>query len=500
MTPTPPLRRLAPLALGLAYLLLRLPGLLALPLFNDEAVYLLRAQHFPHMLLQNPIDSGTLPDGKLIQELLLAALAGLPGDPLLWARLLSLACGLGTLAALARCGRLLGRPGAGLLAGLLYALAPMAQIHDRLAIPDSMLTLASAALLAASLAYARAERAGRRAALGLGLLLALACLVKLSGLFLALVPPLAVIFLTPPGARRQRLAMLRMALIVALVAIAALAPFHYGGAERQKAGGPGDRLGLIGQNVLLAAGWLLRYLPGPLLVLPLGALCRRRPPASQADQLGPQRVIGLLLAVGLALAAIFVLVGSALYPRYMFMGWPALLLAAAVGSGELWRDRLQTRALAGLGLGAAMIWGGFFALRYSADPRSAPLAAADRRQYTQSWTAGYGLGELLQTLRGAAAGGPIALASNDQPRLATLAGRIYLAREPQIAIVTVELSADSAAAQLHALAAAGPTYLLADQQLIDAYRLRERLPALRAVQVVRNPDSPMRFYLFAVDP
>ncbi len=92
----------------LMYLLLRLPGLMALPLFNDEAVYLLRAQRFPQMLAQSPLGSGTLPDGKLLQELALAALVYLPGDPLLPARLLSVACGLGTLAALMICGRRLG--------------------------------------------------------------------------------------------------------------------------------------------------------------------------------------------------------------------------------------------------------------------------------------------------------------------------------------------------------------------------------------------------------
>ncbi len=51
--------RSALLLLCILFLTMRLPGLLAPPLFNDEAVYLLRAQHFPAQFLF------TIRDGKL---------------------------------------------------------------------------------------------------------------------------------------------------------------------------------------------------------------------------------------------------------------------------------------------------------------------------------------------------------------------------------------------------------------------------------------------------
>ncbi|HEX9439856.1 MAG TPA: hypothetical protein VF909_09250, partial [Roseiflexaceae bacterium] len=120
--------------LALIYLLARLPALLVMPLFNDEAVYILRAQAFPALL------SDTLGDGKLLQEVFLAALMRLPGDPLILSRLLSIACGLATLGGLLLLGRALDQPEAGWLAGLLYAGAPIAALHDRLGLPDSMLT------------------------------------------------------------------------------------------------------------------------------------------------------------------------------------------------------------------------------------------------------------------------------------------------------------------------------------------------------------------------
>lgn len=171
--------------LVLVYLGWRLPALLALPLFNDEAVYLVRAQSFPAMLGIAGVAGGTLPDGKLLHELALAVLAPLPVDPLIPARLLSVVCGLGTVLMLAAMGCTLGRPGAGMLAGLLYALSPLAGLHDVLGPPDSMLILVSVLWLWASVRFAIHPAVGRRDALLVGALLVVASLVKLSGLICA---------------------------------------------------------------------------------------------------------------------------------------------------------------------------------------------------------------------------------------------------------------------------------------------------------------------------
>jgi len=292
------------LLLGACYLALRLPSLLALPLFNDEAVYLLRAQRFPQMLAADGPAGATLPDGKLIQELLLAALAPLPGDPLVPSRLLSLACGLATTLTLAALGRALGRPVAGLLAGALYALSPLALIHDLLGLPDSLLTLVSVLLLWASVQLGSRPQATRRDAAVVGALLAVAALVKLAGLLLFAVPLLAVLLLPDSWAeRRRRLGLLRTTLIIALACVAALAPLHYGGAERQKLAGEAPaRLSVIIRNLGDVTAWTARYLPGPLLLLPLlllGLEARRRRTEDRRPTTDPR-----LSAIGYRLSAI----------------------------------------------------------------------------------------------------------------------------------------------------------------------------------------------------
>src|SRR5262249_30234051 len=136
-------------AILLLYLLARLPNLLSIPLSHDEAVYMLRATKFPAMLWW------TLGEGKFLQELLLAAMVRIPGDPLLFSRLVSVASGLGTLAVILLIARSLGRPLAGIIAGVLYVGAPMAALHDRLAMSDSLLTLVACLVLWASIDYAQ---------------------------------------------------------------------------------------------------------------------------------------------------------------------------------------------------------------------------------------------------------------------------------------------------------------------------------------------------------
>lgn len=515
-----------PLLLTALFLLLRLPGLLALPLFNDEAVYLLRARVFPAGLIHESFAGATLPDGKLIQELFLAALARLPGDPLLPARLLSVACGLGTLLVIVACGRVLNRPMAGLLAAGLYALAPLAQIHDRLALPDSMLTLVSALLLWASLDYARRPQVGRREALLLGALVAVASMVKLSGLLFFGVPILAVLLLSPSRAEiRRRLALLRLALIVALACLAALAPFHYGGAERQKVGvAVSDRPALIGNNLATIGDWLLRYLPGPLLLPPLALLALGLTTAERTKNqelrtgvarpwfsvLGSRLLIretAFLFAAGLSLPLIFAVISEAIYPRYILPAWPALLLAAGLACSELWsmvgsRNRVG-RLLVALAPVAAALWGLYFAIAFINEPRNAPLAAADRAQYIERWTAGYNLEPILEAVRAEAAARPILLVQNDQARLLNLAAYIYLADPADTSRITMynlELKQPDAPERLRAMAQQQPTYLLLDSQVISVYHINERFPNLRTVYAVDHPDGQASFLLLTQQP
>lgn len=496
------------LALGgllLVALALRLPALLALPLFNDEAVYLLRAERFPAMLAAPGVAGATLPDGKLLHELALALLARFPGVPLVPARLLSVACGLGTSLLLAAIGRSLGWPGAGLLAGLLFALSPLALLHDLLALPDAMLTLAATAVLWASLRYSL-RPAGRREALGLGALLAVASLVKLSGLLLFALPALAALALPARKAERLgRLALLRLTLIVALATLAALAPLHYGGAERMKLGGSEPRAAVIMRNGTAVSDWVTRYLPGPLVVPPLiilgAAVVGRRRTTGGLITPEAARVISYLLAAGLAVVALFTLVGTAVYSRYILPAWPPLMLASALACTALWRRGAAWRGLAACTIVAAAFWGLGFAWRLATAPATAPMAEHDRGQYLERWSAGHNLDRLLGDLRvDAAQSGGLTIANHSQPRLVNLALWLYLTDDPRIRLVEVDLADPRAGQQLQALARSGPVVLVVDEQVAQSYATEGRILGLRLARSYTHPAGTMRFLVYTVRP
>lgn len=87
---------------------------------------------------------------------------------------------------------------------------------------------------------------------------------------------------------------------------------------------------------------------------------------------------------------------------------------------------------------------------------------------------------------------------HNQSRLASLAGLIYLEQNPQIKIVELDLSQSDAPQRIESLihVGVGPTYLLADSQVVEAYGLRERFPFLAPLRVAANPGKRISFWLF----
>lgn len=480
--------RLVLLLLCILFLATRLPGLLALPLFNDEAVYLYRAQHFPAQL------QFTIHDGKLIHELLLAALARLPWDPLLTGRLLSVLCGWLTVVGLWLSGKMIADSTAGALAGVLYILSPLAIIHDRLAIPDAMLGSMASFLLAASLRLIALPQPNRWHAAGVGALMALAALVKLPGLFLFALPALMII--TRPvmmDYSYQRWALLRTALIMTLLGIAAFAPFHYGGAESHKVGvlNMVQQIERILSNLLQIGEWLALALPLPTLVLVGFGISRHQ----------TRRLLLALVAAAALFCLALAVIGSVLYPRYILPVWPLLLVVAGAGLSH-WRHipgalRGASAALALI----ALIWGSFFALQYARDPAQAPLTSIDRRQYIETWTAGYHLDEIISTLRvEVEQKGGIALVSPLQPRLIHLGPKVYLNGDPRIFFIDIDIAGDDARQLIGAIAAQRTVYITLDAIEVVAFDIERRFPELRLIREWRNPHSEIAFYLYVWSP
>ncbi|WP_232280222.1 ArnT family glycosyltransferase [Roseiflexus castenholzii] len=476
------------LLLCILFLTTRLPGLLTLPLFNDEAIYLYRAQQFPAQL------EFTVHDGKLIHELLLAALARLPWDPLLTGRILSVLCGWLTVVGLWLSGRIIGDRTAGLFAGLLYILSPLAIIHDRLAIPDAMLGSIAGFLLAASLRLTLLPQPNRWHAAGVGALGALATLVKLPGLFLFALPALIIVTsAATPERRHQQWALLRTVLIMTLLAPASFAPFNYGGAENHKVGVFNLALQIerLTDNVRQIGEWLALTLPLPTLAL-IGLGLSQRP---------TRRLILTLVAAACVFCMALATIGSVLYPRYILPAWPLLLVVAGVGLSRLCHLPV---ALRGAGIAIALInaiWGSFFAIQYAQNPAQAPLTTADRHQYIETWTAGYHLDEITLLLHTEAEQkGDIALLSPLQPRLIHIGPKVYLNGDPRISFVDVDVASDNARQLINEITTQRTVYVTLDAEEVVAFDIERRFPELKIIREWRNPHSDMAFYLYVWSP
>jgi dolichyl-phosphate-mannose-protein mannosyltransferase len=395
----PPASRAAarwwPWALGAIvalHLLTRLPDLMRLPVFLDEAMHLdwaFRTAATGQLV-------GHTDGGRYLPIWAYAVVAGKAADPLRAARLCSVASGLAAVLGLAWLGRLLETPQAGLLAAFLYVAAPFTLLYDRMALVDSLLAALVVYALVFGVLWVRTAR--RLWAIGLGLALGAAGLTKLSGL-LTLAIPAALAFASRSHDRHRLRAQLAWPYGIAVVLLVPLF-LDLAGTGRffsenlwvLRAGADGESF--VGRNARLAGEWLLAYLTpiGAALVSAAVAWALR----------GRERADLLLLCVALGWCAFFVLAGGRYwFPRYVLPAIPPLLLLLARGA-----ERLGPAAMwltAGL---LAVTWARFDAALI-ADPARAPLPPVERSQYIYDWPSGYGLAEVTAALRQVAARQPV---------------------------------------------------------------------------------------------
>lgn len=435
--------------LMLIYLLVRLPGLLALPVFGDEAIYIRWAQ-----LIAQGHGWVSLADPKPpLHFWLLAGMLSLVKDPLLAARLLSVLAGLATvpvllalggqLAALARPPRDDGRRfsgSSGLIAAVLLIFSPFLAFYQRFATADALFVLEMLLVLWLGLKLALDTRAGAwrwHTVLALGVALGAALLTR--QILSYLLPALIVLgFALLPGRKPVRSFALGLGLACLLALLLWLpyllawpASYHVG----QDPAAPltaasmqaeltrrvlyqpnfappltlAQRSAQIAQNFALLflparasgeyiRGWFYVYLTPPVYLLGLAGLLwlavRRH-----------WRLLTYLLGALLLLAGPLVLVGSTLFSRYGLPAATVLLLAAACALAEFLTMLATARrrwliAVAGPGLILLTFgWGLSEIARQSTRWQHQTLLAQDRYWYTTGWTAGSAAMQALEGLQ-----------------------------------------------------------------------------------------------------
>jgi 4-amino-4-deoxy-L-arabinose transferase-like glycosyltransferase len=281
-------------------------------------------------------------------------------------------------------------PGAGLLAGAMLAVTPVAALMFRFNNPDALLVCL---LVAAAYCLVRAlENGSTRWMIGVGTLIGFAFLAKM-GQALLVVPGFALVYLVAaPTTLRRRVVQLLAggaAMIVSAgwwVAIVALWPaasrpmidgssdnsilnliVGYNGLGRltRSGGGPGGGGGGGGGNFSGPTGVLRLFnelmggqaswlLPAALLVLVAGLAWRLRAPRSDRTRAAILLWGGWLVVSGL----VFSLSAGVIHTYYTVALAPAIAALVAIGAAVAWRrrDALAARALLALGVAATAVW------------------------------------------------------------------------------------------------------------------------------------------------
>ena len=273
---------------------------------------------------------------------------------------------------------------AGLLAGALLALTPVAALMFRFNNPDALLVFL---LTAAAYATLRAsERASGKWLVGAGVLVGFAFLTKMLQAFLVL-PAFVLVYLivapTSLGRRIKHLLFALAAMIISLgwwVAIVELVPeswrpyiggsetnsvldliFGYNGLARilgNGNGGPGNGGGGGGFGgepsitrlfETVSGGMITWLIPAALLLGTMAMIIRRRAPRTDGVRAAIMIWGGWLLVTGL----VFSFMAGTYHEYYTVALAPAIAALVAIGGQVLWRHRMH--GLARIGLAATMI-------------------------------------------------------------------------------------------------------------------------------------------------
>lgn len=439
--------------LTLVFSISRLINLTILPVFVDEAIYIRWSQ-----VMRDPAWRFIpLTDGKQPLFMWLSSPpVNLLSDPLFASRLISAIAGFFGMIGIFFLGRELFNKKIGIIAALFYVLVPFFVFYDRLAVADGLLTVLGIWAMFLSVVLARTVRLD--VALILGMVIGAATLTKSPGFFyLLLVPSGILLFGFSRQAFPKLIKLVLLWLLVVLMSliiynILRLSPYFYLIGQRTYdfiltpaeflQNGPFWWLLCRGSSftwgcgrIFESSGWLAAYFTWPIFAAAfLGLLllfCKnwRAALLMAAWSVGP-------LLVENAIAKGFT-------ARYIiFATFPFLVTAAYITDLAITKLR-KINYLAPVGLLILLIPAIIFDWYLLTNPSQAAIPAKEREGYLEEWSAGQGIVEIAQFLRGKA--------KDNQPILVGTEGtfgtlpdglQIYTRDIPNLTVVGMGQNAD----------------------------------------------------------
>lgn len=431
----------------ISYFLLRLLNLTSLPIFTDEAIYLRWSQ----IALQDPAWRFiSLTDGKQPSYIWAVMIAlQFISDPLLAGRVVSVAAGFFTLIGLwVLSYELFRSKKVAFAAGLLHVVYPFAQVHERLAIYDSLVAALYVWTLYFSVLLVRRVRLD--IAYTLGVLIGAGFLTKSTNFVnLYLLPATLLLFdFSKKSLQRRFIQWVAYAILAAVIsqafyAILRLSPLFHMIEQKTSTFIYPFSVGFtlpfpfLWGNLEGLIHWLFDYLTVFYVALIIvGGLLLYKEYWREKLLL----VIYFLLPfVGLAF------VGKVLYPRFIFYMSVMLLPIAGLGLVYLWNYVYKTtRIFRGLKnryeIIASVItlffisYPLFISYTYAVDPINAPITKSDSNQYVNNWSAGWGVVEAVAFLQNEAADKKIFIGTQGTFGLQPFSMEMYLVDNKNVTI------------------------------------------------------------------
>lgn len=479
------------LILTLCYFLLRLVHLTDLPLFTDEAIYLRWAQIAGNDANWRFI---ALTDGKqpLLVWITMVVMKFIT-DPLLAGRLVSVFTGFGTMLGLfVLTQQLFKNKSMAFIVVVLYIAFPFAQVHDRMALMDSMVAMFYVWAVYLSILLIKYVRLD--IAYTLGFVIGLGTLTKSTGFYNILLLPVTLLFFDLKQKNKVYiflkwvfLVLIAILISQALYGILRLSPFFHM-IEQKNATFIYPLSEWITHpftyffgNLIGLATWFWEYMKLPYTVLVLFALIFIK-------HFPREKLVLFLYFLGPFLS--LALFGKVLYPRYiLFM--TIILLPLAAWSIEFIASQLQIYAKAikksqlshyGIRLAVVLLFIAyplFVSYQFATNPVHAAISKADSNQYINSWNAGWGVNDIVTILEKEAENKKIYVATQGTFGLMPYGLELYLVTNKNITIRGFwPLNDDQLPEEIKKVAQEMPTYFLFYQPVNEA------LPGRSGLEVV----------------
>ncbi|MCL5676049.1 MAG: glycosyltransferase family 39 protein [Patescibacteria group bacterium] len=511
------------LLLLIAYLVMRLVNLTALPIFTDEAIYLRWAQ-----IAKNDANWRfiSLTDGKQPLYVWLAMVfMKVIKDPLTAGRLVSVASGIFGMFFLGLLSWEIFRDKkVAFLASILYLVYPFTLFYDRMALMDGLLAVTTIVTLYLEIRLVREIRLDL--ALLTGMAMGAAMLVKTSGFFTLYLAPLLLLFFdfSRKDWVKSFIKLIFFGLISAVLsqvyyAVLRLSPLYHMIAEKDTTFVYPVKEWLTHPftffqgNLTGMTDWAIHYLSWPLAFVIIIALI-----LSLKKYFRERWFLFLWFLAPFVALALF---GKVLYPRFiLFMTMPLLVLIASglsviLGSEaipESKKNRFWTQLRKSYAGQASqndvkkifnkkvrlfliflfLLPSLLFDYKILFDIKSAPLTQIDRGQYVDDWPAGWGVKEANAYLTVQAQKGKISVFTDGTFGLMPYAVELYLVYNKNVTIKGLWPLTDVFPKDITESAEKMPTYFIANQKSDIPANWPLRL--LGKWQKGNNKDASLRLY------